>query len=160
MYLVYKIGTAKFYPQLGYDRKTSFKVLMEIFDCLPITITVIGMDRDPIIGWHWNMIYNTANASKVFYKTSKANPHKDRRIFMKSSDLYPKGPYDQFADTDQWTYWIQYIEKRQRQELIRQWLWKTAALFIAHCPHKHITDSAFYKYGHGETTNKNTLITF
>lgn len=143
MYLVYKMSTLKFYPQLGYDRKTSIKVLMEIFNSLPITISVLGMDRCPVIGWHWNMIYKSSNVTKVFYKCTKTNPHKDKRIFLKSSDLYPYTPFDEKADTDQWTYWIQYIEKRQRQELIRQWLWKTTALFIAHCPHRHITDSSF-----------------
>lgn len=127
MVLIWKMGTAKFYPYRSRDLKTTVKVFDEITNDL-LNPMVIGIDRCPIIGWHLNMIYSSPNIKKLFYKTCKTNKYKDKRIFLHSQDMIPQNPYEDEPDYKQSIYFIQYIEKRQRQELVRQELYKLTAL--------------------------------
>lgn len=130
MAIVYKMGTAKFYPYQGYDLRTAYKVFKEICEDLPISISLIGIDRCPYIGWHFNLFYSSPNVKKIFFKCNKPNEFKDKRIFLHSKDQYPKNPYHCKADTAQWTHFIQYVEKRQRQELERQFMYTWVAFLV------------------------------
>lgn len=142
MSLVYKMGTVKFYPYQGYDIRTAKKVFDEICADIPIQISVIGIDRDPYIGWHFNLFYSSPNIKKVFYKTNKSNEFKDKRIYLYSKDTYPQNPFKDKADTNAWRHYIQYIEKRQRQELERQITYTWVCILMKHSikvkPHRYV----------------------
>lgn len=132
---VWKMGTAKFYPYRSRDLRTTCKVFDEITNDL-LEPMVIGIDRCPIIGWHFNLIYSSNNIKKLYYKTCKQNKFKDKRIFLHSDDLIPliyKDEHDfnldiKTPDYKQSIYFIQYIEKRQREEMVRQQMYKLTAL--------------------------------
>ena len=142
MSLVYKMGTAKFYPYQGYDLRTAHKVFKEICADLPISISLIGIDRCPYIGWHFNIFYSSPNVKKIFYKTNKPNEYKDKRIFLYSKDTYPKNPFQDKADTNAWRNFIQYTEKRQREELQRQITYTWVCILVKHgikiTPHRYV----------------------
>lgn len=125
------MGTIKFYPYKQYDLRTSKKLLKEIFNKLPIIFTLLSQDYDPYIGRHWNVFYWSHDISLIYHKTCKKNAFKDKRIFLYSQPTFPLIYPTKEIDSAAWKKYIQYCERREREEFTRQYMYALTAVVAA-----------------------------